>query len=133
MKKVLIVEDDRTQREILSILMGHENYWVKACEDYECAVHALVHGSMPDIVLTDYYLPDGDGMELIRYVRRMPGGDVPLCILMTAGDRTMDTMIRAELAKLNAMLIYKPYEPTNVLAVIGHLSQKPMAGPETPG
>lgn len=114
----MIVEDDLQQRECLYLLMGYYNYWCKFCQSAEDAERAIKSGSMPDALVTDYYLHAMDGMELIRAVRGLTGGEHPVCVLMTAGGPPAVETMREELTKLRIRVIYKPYEPKNLMEAI---------------
>lgn len=61
---ILVVEDDRDIRGMLSTLLGMAGYAVRACATAEEALEAL-RGEPFDLVLTDYALPQRDGMWLI--------------------------------------------------------------------
>lgn len=114
MKSVLIVEDDPMQRDALYVLMGHNNYWARMCGDVDEAM-TEINKCLPDILITDLYLPGGDPLDLIRLVRSLPGGDYVKCILVTAGDRDRVATMKPELDALRALVLFKPYEPANLL------------------
>jgi CheY-like chemotaxis protein len=62
---VLIVEDDRDIRDMLSTLLDFAGYAVRACATAEEALHVLREQSV-DLVLTDYALPVRTGLWLIE-------------------------------------------------------------------
>lgn len=119
MKKVIIVEDDCTQREFLHVLMGQNNYWSKVCSSAEEVIKAISTGSMPDVLLVDYYLPGKDGIQLIEEIRKLPGGVTPRCILLTAGDRVQHfDKLNDRAREHNFLILFKPYEVHNLLQLI---------------
>ena len=77
--KILVVEDDEDTREVLSLGLTLYGAGVTAVANAGDAMVALER-DRPDVILSDIGLPDADGLELIRTVRRLPpsrGGRVP--------------------------------------------------------
>ncbi len=62
---VLLVEDDRDIREMVTTLLEMAGFGVVACESAECGLNALREQAF-DLVLTDYALPRRSGLWLIR-------------------------------------------------------------------
>ena len=77
--RVLVVEDDDDTREVLSLglsLYGADVVSVRSAADAMLELEKRT----PDVILSDIGLPDEDGFDLIRRVRRLPpgrGGRVP--------------------------------------------------------
>ncbi len=66
---ILLVEDDPTQRLILSRMLERD-YEVRRCDGYGDALRELGGaGYTPDLILSDMYLNDGNGMDLRRAVQ----------------------------------------------------------------
>ena len=65
MPTVLLVEDDRDIREMISTLLGLSGFAVVACDSAECGLNALREQEF-DLILTDYALPRRSGMWLLR-------------------------------------------------------------------
>jgi len=80
-KKILIIEDELTQREILSEYLTHRGYRVFSA-DFGGIGLEYIKRYEPDIVLLDYKLPDVDGLKLLKDIKR----DFPLTpvIIITA-------------------------------------------------
>jgi len=72
---VLVVEDDRFSRRLMSHVLEHNGFHVVAAEDGRQALGALGQGRF-DVVLLDIELPELNGVELIRRIR---GGQVAGC------------------------------------------------------
>jgi two-component system KDP operon response regulator KdpE len=66
---VLIVEDDEEVRGVLVRELGSRGYRVQEAEDGRAAL-ARWEAARPDVVLLDLGLPDIDGLEVIRRIRR---------------------------------------------------------------
>jgi DNA-binding NtrC family response regulator len=77
---LLIVDDEKTTREGLRAAL-EERYDVYIAEDAKAAMNLLESESF-DVLLTDFRLPNEDGMKLIARAKSLP--QPPVCILMTA-------------------------------------------------
>ena len=62
---VLLVEDDRDIREVVTTLLDMAGFAVVACDSAECGLNALREQEF-DLILTDYALPRHSGMWLLR-------------------------------------------------------------------
>ena len=67
--RVLLVEDDREMRAMMQSSLAAEGFEVQTATSVSEA-SALVRNSLPAVVVLDLGLPDGDGLELVREVRR---------------------------------------------------------------
>src|SRR5438876_2972519 len=77
---LLIVDDEKTQREGLRAAL-EDRYDVYLAEDAKAAMDLLEKEHF-DVLLTDFRLPNEDGMKLITRARSL--SKPPVCILMTA-------------------------------------------------
>jgi two-component system, sensor histidine kinase and response regulator len=119
--RVLIVDDNRTNRFILSELLQHWGMKPHETEDAAAALRALTkaagEGSPFQLVLLDAQMPDVDGFELAKKIRQDPANDgIPLLMLSSSalrgeGTRCREVGIAAYLSKpvaqselLNAIL-----------------------------
>ncbi len=77
---LLIVDDEKPTREGLRAAL-EERYDVYLAEDAQAAMH-LLEGETFDVLLTDFRLPNEDGLKLIGRAKSL--AHPPICILMTA-------------------------------------------------
>lgn len=84
-RNVLLVEDDPTILAEIADFLRRRDYHVVTAADLDAGMQALAHGvPHPDVVVTDVYLPDGEGLELLDYVNsRLPPPPRPRMIVMT--------------------------------------------------
>src|ERR1700757_4015381 len=90
---LLIVDDEKTTREGLRAAL-QDRYDVYLAEDARTAFNLLEQEHF-DVLLTDFRLPNEDGMKLIARAKSLP--KPPVCILMTAygsGEVAVDAMKR---------------------------------------
>src|SRR3989440_9644568 len=85
--RLLVVDDDRALREVLRRALTLGGYEVRLTETGAGAL-AEVSGSIPDAVVLDVGLPDIDGLEVCRLLRR-EGNRVPV-LMLTARDAVSD-------------------------------------------
>lgn len=84
--RILIVEDEEKMARFLELELTHEGYEVGKAADGRCALDMAL-ASTWDLILLDVMLPQLNGLEVLRRVRRE--SDVPV-ILLTARDAVMD-------------------------------------------
>ncbi|HEU0105869.1 MAG TPA: response regulator, partial [Vicinamibacteria bacterium] len=81
MKKILVVDDEPSMRELLAIMLRREGFGVEVAESRATAARVLATGAF-DLVITDVKLPDGDGIEILRHLKAAAPETV--VIVMTA-------------------------------------------------
>lgn len=86
-KKILIVEDDKYLRELLSQKLLKENYDVLDAGDGEEGVRLAKEGK-PDLILLDLILPGIDGFEVLSRIKESPDtSSIPVIILSNLGQK----------------------------------------------
>jgi PAS domain S-box-containing protein len=121
--RVLLVEDDADNRDLLSTMLLSFKAEVRATASASEALVALEEWR-PDIVVSDINMPDGDGYNLIRAIRGLPperGGLTP-AVALTAFARQEDH--RRALDAGYQVHIPKPANPAKVVAVLGFLRRQ---------
>jgi DNA-binding NtrC family response regulator len=116
---ILIVEDEKSQREMLCGFLSKEGHAVKEAENGENALVAVKEGHF-DLLLLDYKMPGMSGIEVLEEVKRInPDIDV---IMMTAFG-TIETAVKA--MKAGAVdYITKPVELEELLLHLNRLSER---------
>lgn len=82
MKTCLIVDDSRVVRKVARKILENLQFTCDEAEDGSQAV-TKVGGLMPDVVLLDWNMPVMNGIEFLRKLRTMPGGDKPKVVFCT--------------------------------------------------
>ncbi len=102
--RIMVVEDDPDVGEMLAALLASQGHDVTTALDGPAALESLAHGT-PDLVLTDYNLPNGpNGLELARMIRTATGCPVPALIL--TGD--ISTVTLRAVTDAGCTLLSKP-------------------------
>ena len=87
--KVLVVEDDAVIRRLLSRTLESAGYAVREANNGREALD-LVREDCPHFVLTDWRMPEMDGIELCRRLRDMELPHYVFTVLVTARNRSQD-------------------------------------------
>ncbi|MCB6202677.1 response regulator transcription factor [Extibacter muris] len=90
--RILIIEDDEGLSKGMAFMMERAGYQVECCPGYEQGL-AKVLKAPPELILLDWNLPDGDGLELCRKIREF--SHVPI-LMITARDMEMDEVMCLE-------------------------------------
>jgi DNA-binding NtrC family response regulator len=111
--RVLVVDDERRQRDILQMILEAEGYETTAAGSGRQALQAAREEAF-DVVLTDLKMPDMNGLELLAALPNRPGR--PSVILMTAHG-TIDSAVDA-MRKGAFDYLTKPLEKEELLLVL---------------
>jgi len=91
--RVLVVDDDIAIRRVCARVLSAEGWAVTLADNGRAALHELETSTVPfDCVLSDVNMPEVDGFELVRAVRKRDD-DIP--VLLMTGDPSLDGAVRA--------------------------------------
>ncbi|MGH3507532.1 MAG: MtrAB system response regulator MtrA [Nocardioidaceae bacterium] len=110
--RVLVVDDDSSLAEMLTIVLRNEGYETRVCPTGDRALGA-VREYRPDVVLLDLMLPGKDGVDVCRDIRAESG--VPI-IMLTAKSDTVDVVVGLESGADD--YVVKPFKPKELVARI---------------
>ncbi|WP_069998095.1 response regulator transcription factor [Cellulosilyticum sp. I15G10I2] len=110
MIKVLIVDDDANISELISLYLQKEGYHTKEVYSGREALEAFEEYS-PDIVLLDIMLPEFDGYDVCKEIRKI--NRTPI-IMLTAKGEVFDKVLGLELGADD--YIVKPFDPKELIA-----------------
>ena len=82
MKTCLVVDDSKVVRILARKILEELNFEVTEAADGKAACDAC-ETAMPDAVLLDWNMPIMDGLEFLRALRQMKGGDAPIVVFCT--------------------------------------------------
>ncbi|MGD0835649.1 MAG: HD domain-containing phosphohydrolase [Polyangia bacterium] len=111
--RILVVDDERVIREILSDFLGLEGYVVRTVEDGEQALEELQKRSY-NLVISDLKMPKMNGLDLIGKITE---AGIPVLIVIMTGFGTVETAIEA--MKHGAYdYIQKPFKVEEVIHIV---------------
>jgi two-component system phosphate regulon response regulator OmpR len=108
--RILLIEDDGRLAEMVSDYLGQSGFRVSRTANGAAGLQMQGAGSF-DMVILDLMLPDMDGLDVCRQLRRR--GSIPILMLTARGD-AMDRIVGLELGADD--YLPKPFEPRELLA-----------------
>jgi len=91
-RSVLVVDDEPDIRHLLQEILEDEGYAVSVAESAKAA-QACIDEQTPDLVLLDIWMPDTDGISLLKTWRQ--NGDLQFPVIMISGHGTVETAVEA--------------------------------------
>ena len=129
MAKILVVDDEVGIRELLSEILRDEGHSVQLAEN-AAAARAARTAARPDLVLLDIWMPDTDGVTLLK--EWSATGLLSMPVIMMSGHATIDTAVEA--TRIGAQdFLEKPIALQKLLSSVKRALQKaatPTARPE---
>ncbi|MFO7320665.1 MAG: response regulator [Chloroflexota bacterium] len=114
---ILVVEDDPNLLEGIRTILELDGYETITAENGQQALELLhYNGSHPDLIISDIMMPNMDGIELLKAVRKEPRWlMIPFIYLTAKGDKT--DMQRGKRLGVDDYLI-KPFEAEDLLIAV---------------
>lgn len=119
-RRILVVDDDRNIAELIRLYLEKEMYEVNTAYSGRSALEAF-HSWTPDLVILDIMLPEIDGYELCRQMRKV--SRIPI-IMLTARGETFDKVLGLELGADDYLV--KPFEPKELTARVKAVLRRSM-------
>ena len=114
MSQILVVDDEIGIRELLSEILADEGHTVQLAENATKAREARARGR-PDLVLLDIWMPDADGLTLLK--EWASAGLLNMPVVMMSGHATIDTAVEA--TRIGALdFLEKPIALQKLLATV---------------
>jgi CheY-like chemotaxis protein len=113
-RRILLVDDDRGLRHVLSALLQQAGHQVETASDGPEALEMLGGAAVFDLVLLDIGLPSMSGLDVLARARQL--ASPPLVIVMTADD-TSETLLEA-VRRQAYRYLRKPFPPSAIVDVV---------------
>ncbi|MBD7922259.1 response regulator [Xanthomonas sp. CFBP 8703] len=111
---ILLVEDDQTIRELARMMLDADGYRVLSAGTAHEALAMLEQDPDVDLIFSDVQMPGGDGMTMVRELRRRA---VTIPALLTSGMKHPDTAA----LPTHTGFLPKPYSHAGLLAALQRL------------
>jgi DNA-binding response OmpR family regulator len=121
-QSILVVEDEASIASFVSLYLKNAGYTVRAVTNGSAAL-TQVAADMPALIILDLNLPDIDGIEVCRRIRK--SSDVPI-LMLTARDEDVDKIIGLEVGADDYLT--KPFNPRELVARVKSVLRR--AAPE---
>jgi two-component system alkaline phosphatase synthesis response regulator PhoP len=122
-KKILVVDDEPQIVKVLNAYLEKAGYQVVTAMDGKAAM-AVFQREKPDFMILDLNLPEMDGLEVCKAIRR--DSNIPI-LMLTARVEEADKLIGLELGADDYVI--KPFSPREVVARVKTIFRRTTAGP----
>jgi two-component system phosphate regulon response regulator PhoB len=129
-KKVAIVEDEPELASLLEYNLVRQGLTTRTFNGTKTTVEEL-ETWRPDLILLDVMLPDGDGFDLCRVIRRNASMSKVPIIFLTARSDEVDRVLGLEIGGDD--YVTKPFSPRELIARVKAHLRRGEPGTETPG
>lgn len=112
-RRILVVEDETAIREMICFVLEQNGFQPIEAEDYDTALSLLID-PYPDLVLLDWMIPGGSGIQVIKQMKRENNTrDIPI-IMLTAKGEEEDKVKGLETGADDYVI--KPFSPKELVA-----------------
>ncbi len=118
MAHILVVDDEPPLRRAIALALERAGHSVVRCENGKKAVEYLPHDEA-DLLITDIMMPEMDGVETMRAVRRLKP-DLPILAMSGALPDPADYLGLARFFGATALLV-KPFRPAELVEIAERL------------
>ena len=115
LKKILVVEDEAPIRDMIKFVLEQSDFDVIEAEDYDVALESVTE-PYPDIIVLDWMLPGGSGIQLAKKLKQHEHTkDIPIIMLTARGEE--EDKVRGLDAGADDY-VTKPFSPKELIARI---------------
>jgi len=119
MARILVIDDDRKLRDVLSRALERAGHTVFEADDGAAGIR-LYRDRGPDLVITDIFMPERDGLATIVQLRREFTG--VKIIVISGGDQSGSLDLREHAAALGASrTLLKPFDQSELVRTVHEL------------
>lgn len=125
-RRILVVEDEAPIREMVCFVLEQNGYQPIEADDYDAAIARLVE-PFPDLVLLDWMIPGGSGIQVIKHMKRDSQlREIPVMMLTARGEE--EDRVKGLETGADDYLI-KPFSPKELVARVKAILRRisPMA------
>jgi len=116
MPRILVIDDEQLLRSTVVTILTRAGFSVEEASDGQAGI-AMFHKNPPDVVLTDIFMPNRDGIEIIKELKH--SNSQTRIIAMTGGGHLRMMEIASAAKVLGAdHVLDKPFDSESLLAAI---------------
>ena len=119
-KHIIVVDDDKEVREIVTFALNCNGFEVAAASNGQ-QLHHLLTSQVPDLIILDVMMPGQNGYQLFHSLRNNPDTQRIPIIIMTAHAENIYERISADLGA--AKHVTKPFHPLDLVEKVRALLQ----------
>lgn len=121
-KTILLVDDQDLIIRVLQATLRTIGATIASARNGEEALRFIGEKMLPDAIILDYSMPNMDGVETLRQIRKIPGGDSIPVLMLTARDQTLIRQAAEGLQVADFMT--KPFSPVALQKVMRTMLEK---------
>ncbi len=117
-KKIVVLEDDLSMREIVTRKISLAGFTVKSAEDGKQGWE-LIQAEKPDLILLDLMMPEMDGFQVLEVLRRCPDkklAETPVIVLSNLW--SSEDMLKAKSYSVSGYIVKAYFTPEEILGKI---------------
>ncbi len=127
MQQILVVDDETGIRELLSEILSEEGFKVTLAQN-AAEARRFRNAARPDMVLLDIWMPDTDGITLLK--EWASNGQLTMPVVMMSGHGTIDTAVEA--TRIGAFdFLEKPIAYQKLLSTVGRALKQGVDKPKS--
>ena len=116
MPRILVIDDESLLRSTVCTILSREGFTVESAGDGDAGI-ASVHKNPPDVVITDIFMPNKDGIEIVMELKRC-SPHIKIIAMTGGGEaRMMEISHAAELLGAD-LVLRKPFDKSALLAAL---------------
>lgn len=116
MRKILVIDDDQTFRELISSGVDKAQYEVTTAGDGVAGLEEVGKG-MPDLILLDIMMPRMNGVEFLEKMKETHS-DAKIPVIITSNDSSLDTISRGAELGVRGYIVKSNESMKTILASI---------------
>lgn len=126
-EKILIIEDDEDILNLLSYQLQHHQFVVKQAQTAQEGIETAWE-EQPDLIILDIMLPDMDGFEICKRLKRHDETNHIPIIMLTAKSEEIDRVLGFELGADD--YVVKPFSPRELILRIKAILRRKQSSPD---
>src|SRR5688572_20893698 len=119
-KTILVADDESHILNVVSLKLRNAGYRVLTARDGQEALDIAL-AERPDLLITDYHMPQLSGLELCRRLKQEPATSTMPAIMLTARGYHLEDRDTEESGILK--MLSKPFSPRHLLATVNEVLQ----------
>ena len=117
-KKILVADDESHILHVVSLKLRNAGYEVVTAKDGAEALE-LAQSEKPDLLITDYHMPELSGLELCQKLKQDPATSMIPAIMLTARGYHLEPQDTEQSGILR--MLSKPFSPRQLLATVNEV------------
>jgi CheY-like chemotaxis protein len=120
MARILVIDDEEEIRSIVRKVLTRNDHEIAEAENGSIALAMLQQDQCFDLVISDIFMPDTDGIETLRQIRTMHP-DLKVVVISGGGNRVARDYLPMAMALGASLTVAKPFDPIELAEQVENL------------